>query len=720
MKKSVTSICLVVILFIAPRYSGYAEDQQIAAPSNAGVANVRDFGAKGDGKTDDTEAIEKAWAYVLNPTKATFFWKQKLPTVNTALYFPPGVYRYLGKGLTTGGAKNAPQTWDVRGDGVNSVRIMVESDAYFITCERVQSTLIEGISFVGGKGVFKSTWKGNMVGGKHIFRNCYFFDYTECAIGNNACDSPYLVVEDCIFHCRDGARAIGITWGGYVDDSQITRCDFEQNAYHIKVGNRLSGSFQIGPRNMFLSFNGTKTEADIWIVPNSEGNRGINSGQGSMICENKFGNENLDLASPRILVAAEDETQEGDRLTRKPDMKPCGEDRQVIGFKLRDNLFMGKQGMMHGIVYSYVPHTAITFDHNCLVGGAYPYMIEFDPGIRRLPDRPPGNTTYFYPQERDGVERDLFPTESSNLPGYSIVMDPYGNFAGQNEAPSSWPLKHDPSYTPIIALAGLNAPRSGNVSATPTLDPRGEKTAVALHLDDPAGRIEIKTDEKHPLVEGRVGFIDVELKASESSSLDFVHIMLLNKAHPSEAVAQSAEKAHAFLGDKTLLNQKAFSRMVKLQPYWQRITLPFVLRNTEGADYYLVIRPYGYEPSQQFIKGKKDSFVCGEIRLYHAKVPSDGYCEGVRTVEDADLVLRSGIDPEQVVYTGTLSAERTVRFVQPGPLIQPMPSSRFRITRLAAGKAPLNIEGSGSLGANEWCDVAFVQNTFRIVARGKL
>ncbi|MDP0496241.1 MAG: glycosyl hydrolase family 28-related protein, partial [Verrucomicrobiota bacterium JB024] len=33
------------------------------------VFNVRDFGAKGDGKADDTAAIERAWAAVMDTSK---------------------------------------------------------------------------------------------------------------------------------------------------------------------------------------------------------------------------------------------------------------------------------------------------------------------------------------------------------------------------------------------------------------------------------------------------------------------------------------------------------------------------------------------------------------------------------------------------------------------------------------------------------------------------
>ena len=78
---------------------------------------------------------------------------------------------------------NAPsaQVWHIKGDGPNRARIELSDEVYFLTCGRIESTIFEGLSFVGGKGAFRSTWTKNMVGGRHIFRDCYFVDYSECA-----------------------------------------------------------------------------------------------------------------------------------------------------------------------------------------------------------------------------------------------------------------------------------------------------------------------------------------------------------------------------------------------------------------------------------------------------------------------------------------------------------------------------------------------------------
>lgn len=55
-----------------------------APPANSGVINVRNYGAKGDGKNDDTEAIRKAIAENIDTNRYR---------ANPMIYFPNGTYR---------------------------------------------------------------------------------------------------------------------------------------------------------------------------------------------------------------------------------------------------------------------------------------------------------------------------------------------------------------------------------------------------------------------------------------------------------------------------------------------------------------------------------------------------------------------------------------------------------------------------------------------------
>jgi hypothetical protein len=72
---------LALLAFGAPRVAG-AEP----LPDYPGVLNVRKFGAKGDGKTDDTRAIRAA-ILAARSDQGKFFWPESI------VYFPAGRYR---------------------------------------------------------------------------------------------------------------------------------------------------------------------------------------------------------------------------------------------------------------------------------------------------------------------------------------------------------------------------------------------------------------------------------------------------------------------------------------------------------------------------------------------------------------------------------------------------------------------------------------------------
>jgi hypothetical protein len=660
-------------------------------------ANVRNFGAKGDGKADDTAAIEAAWRMVCNVRKPEYHGKGPSPrwyaAVNEpALYFPPGVYLYKGNGLVCTEA----QVWHIKGDGPNRARIELSDGVCFLTCGRVESTLFEGLSFVGGKGAFRSTWTKNMVGGRHIFRQCYFVDYSQCAIGNNADDSPYLAVEDCIFYGRAKSPTIGIAWGGYFDDGQITRCDFEQNKYHIKLGDRPGGNMQIGPRNSFISHGGTKKEADIWIVPNSDPNSwGVNSGQGIIIGDNKFGNEHRDTDKPRILIALEDKASGNDRLSRQHSTAVApGQGHYVTGVKLRDNLLAGSDGETRGIVYSYIAQAAIIFDHNYHYGTPYPYLIEFAPGIKRLQDHTSGNTSYVYPQERDNKQWGYPAPAVSNLPGYAIPFDPELFLAGSPETPAVWQRGDDPGYRPIASLTGKDMLVSGAGQLNVVADAHGGHTAAEFTASAKNAGLVVRLDDTKQLQEGRVGFIEVELKRADAAPLDTVYLWLVHNYGRS--------------------NERVSARTVRLQADWQRITLPFVVRNLDGGMFHLVLL------ADQFQNGVAGRFVCGNVRVYHATAPHSGVREGLRSIGDQDATIMLGRDPEQICCAAPLTADRTLSFATPHASIKPLPGSRYRISRSGAGPGILKVADIASLAAGEWCEVTHDGTAYRLTAKGSL
>ncbi len=81
MMKSFASITLLVYL---TAFSPSLLSAQFRIPDDANIVNVRDYGAKGDGKTDDTRAIQEAIRYALD--RRTRFIAPKF------VYLPKGTY----------------------------------------------------------------------------------------------------------------------------------------------------------------------------------------------------------------------------------------------------------------------------------------------------------------------------------------------------------------------------------------------------------------------------------------------------------------------------------------------------------------------------------------------------------------------------------------------------------------------------------------------------
>ena len=117
-----------------------------------------------------------------------------------------------------------------------------------------------------------------------------------------------------------------------------------------------------------------------------------------------------------------------------------------------------------------------------------------------------------------------------------------------------------------------------------------------------------------------MGFIEVELKQADAAPLDTVYLWLVHNYGQS--------------------NERVAARTVRLQANWQRITLPFVVRNLDGGRFHLVLL------AEQFQKGVQERFVCGNVRVYHAAAPHSGVREGLRSIGDQDATILLGRDPD--------------------------------------------------------------------------
>jgi hypothetical protein len=279
----------------------------VRSDTNIPSESVARFGTVGDGRSpaadqvglaDAVRAVNRSGRYVAGIGES--YWGHP----QDGLFIPAGVYD-AGDLKVAGNTApfSALSIWAIPG----SVVIRIPDGQYlFETSERLNWLYVFGITFVGGKGAFQHRFTGANVNGRFVFERCVFDNYTECAIGNNAIDQPYLEVRGCTFMAAPKSRAIGIAWGGYADGSVIESNAFLRNRYHVKLGPDPSGSVHIA-RNDFLRWDrDTALDAAIWLVPATRvGRFDTNAGWGTIISGNKFGNENMAPHDIRLLVARE-------------------------------------------------------------------------------------------------------------------------------------------------------------------------------------------------------------------------------------------------------------------------------------------------------------------------------------------------------------------------------------------------------------------------------
>jgi hypothetical protein len=208
------------------------------------LLSVRDFGAKGDGVTDDTAAIRNA-IHALS-SRSSLFFGYRMGT--GALYFPEGVYRITESGLLsdTGGFLQSGMT--LRGAGKRNTILWLDpaaasADMWFYDnndTSKMWGMVCEGITFAGG-----ATWheahpftgigygfsnvsqfsKGFKVSGPgwesgFVFNDCgfrYLETVFQCSGGNNADTHMFIdceVMKAINVTVIDNNQSMNVTWIG--------------------------------------------------------------------------------------------------------------------------------------------------------------------------------------------------------------------------------------------------------------------------------------------------------------------------------------------------------------------------------------------------------------------------------------------------------------------------------------------------------------------------
>jgi len=404
-------------------------------PGTYNLVSVKDYGAVGDGVTDDTDAIEAA--YVASVGK---------------IYFPPGVYIYNGTGMSGG--------WPtVVGEGFASTRIILGADSYLLNIDtQIGALYVRGLKTEGGKGIIRYNWTGSNVIRKYAVQDCEFNYYTECAIASDGADMPYWLIKNCYFESANTTGTIGVALGGGTDQVVIDSCSFVKNRIHLRVkgGNNL----QVTNCDFiqFSAVNSSGPRVAVWVVPNTT----TNSGQGLVIRNSKFGNENLVAGDYRILYADADG---GATNGVKMPVLNADSTGYVYGHLITGCFFGVIGSASNPIVYSTTPNVRGIHITDCYDDGA-PYYLEF-----RTPPTVPNSAStlnVFGPIAGPGLSASVAMTRISNGVGVGYLNDPAGTSGDSS----------------VVRGSGASAAYSNRFAyAAPDFNPSGSCTVGAAEAD---------------------------------------------------------------------------------------------------------------------------------------------------------------------------------------------------------------------------------------------
>ena len=239
MKKQFNVIGLLISgLFISwifavelPPTGGEAASSQV---QKSGSLNVRDFGAKGDGITDDSDAIQRALLQAAAPEFPGFlYWRW---TAAPEVYFPEGTYLVSRTLLVPvcGASGGVSNHINLRGENATIKQIDPTQDIlYFRMSHR---NLIEGITFEGGRRQIK-LWSRNMDEARVVIRDCTFRNSSGYAIDDQLRIDPeaeprnwyHNILEPYVTKTNEAGLPILTA----VDESQYPMCLFVSTGMRI-------------------------------------------------------------------------------------------------------------------------------------------------------------------------------------------------------------------------------------------------------------------------------------------------------------------------------------------------------------------------------------------------------------------------------------------------------------------------------------------------------
>lgn len=222
----ICNFCFCMIAALA--FSGTPVNaQENPAGVNSGSLNVLDFGAKGDGIADDTDAIQKC------------FLKAAEDNHPPEVFFPAGAYLVSRTLLVPPGINNKGFGYvNIRGNAATIKQSDPAKDIFYL--HRAYRNLIEGITFDGGK-IQVRWWTANADVAHIVIRDCIFKNSSSYAIDDrlrkdtkpsakwHETMAPYLIGKDnqglpILTPSEDEKTAPPFGWNSSV--ARISRCSF--------------------------------------------------------------------------------------------------------------------------------------------------------------------------------------------------------------------------------------------------------------------------------------------------------------------------------------------------------------------------------------------------------------------------------------------------------------------------------------------------------------
>lgn len=212
------------------------------------IVNVRDYGAKGDGTTDDTEAIQQAifsgatvyfpdGTYLLNKC----FWNESDPSTSAALQVLPGKRLIFDPGAVLLRGSDAVNHMLYTGNDSNATDYNGASDIEII-----------GATFDENKSLNTNCTALNLSHAKNVkIKNCKFINSSGTWHSIEVNSSKDVYISECIFEnnqneediqidSANGTGNIGSNDGTLCDNIHIYNCTFDTQG-HVAIGGHDSG-----------------------------------------------------------------------------------------------------------------------------------------------------------------------------------------------------------------------------------------------------------------------------------------------------------------------------------------------------------------------------------------------------------------------------------------------------------------------------------------------